>query len=74
MYLVPSRTICAAGAPEDEIEVTPAMEIAGARILCDNYDVGPPRLEACVAREVFLAMMRASRGLPRSADARPQRA
>jgi hypothetical protein len=52
-----------AGAPEDEIEITPAMEIAGATRLCESYpeETGSVCTERFMAREVFLAMWRASR-------------
>lgn len=52
-----------AGAPADEIEITPAMEIAGATRLCESYpeETGSVCTERFMAREVFLAMWRASR-------------
>jgi hypothetical protein len=56
-----------AGAPnpemdENPIEVTPDMEIAGARVLCDHYpeETGPFSVDRLIAHDVFLAMWRAS--------------
>jgi hypothetical protein len=50
------------GAPVAEIEITPAMAEAGARVLIEHYpeETGPLSFETGVASEVFLAMCRAS--------------
>jgi len=54
----------------NEIEVTPEMELAGGKVLCDHYEdmTTTPTMEGGVAREVFSAMLRAIPSKPRPSD------
>jgi hypothetical protein len=45
------------GAPEQEIEVTPEMALAGARILADIFDSAGGLVDEVIATEIFLAVM-----------------
>jgi hypothetical protein len=51
--------ICA-GAPEDRIEITPEMKVAGANVLAERYDLIGDFMEEITAEKVFKAMLSAS--------------
>jgi hypothetical protein len=74
MSAAPSDRPDDAGAPGPEIEITPEMEIAGVRLLRDQFpDATGTSYDRATVRELFLAMYRASLRSRCAADKHPQR-
>ena len=43
----------------EEVEITPKMLAAGARVICDQYGLATSRIAEWMAQGVFVAMTRA---------------